>query len=212
MKGDGVRRASALEAGFSLVELLVSLVLLSMVAALLASGLGLGQRVWRDSDARAQTSRVMFDAQTALRRLLENIQPLRMDFQGSRAVEFRGSADELDSIVPLPPQVGLGGLYRLHLFRDRGARRLDLTFQAYERGMETAQEAGDLTTLANDVDGMELRYYGKVRGEETPSWRNEWQGQEELPALISIKITGPKTDVLWPELLIAPRVKPVDWR
>ena len=38
------------EAGFSLVELLVSLVLLSMVAALLASGLSLGQRVWRRSE------------------------------------------------------------------------------------------------------------------------------------------------------------------
>ena len=59
---------------------------------------------------------------------------------------------------------------------------------------------------------MELRYFGKASGEETLNWRNEWQGQEELPALISIKITGAKAGVVWPELLIAPRVKPVDWR
>ena len=212
MKRDGISRALAWEAGFSLVEILVSLVLLSMVAALLASGLSLGQRVWQRSEERAQTSRVMFDAQTALRRLLDNMQPLRLGSQGSRAIEFRGIADELDGIVPLPPNIGLGGLYRLHLFRNRSARRLDLTFHAYEQGMGTGDDAAALTTLANDIDGMDLRYFGKARGEDTPNWRNEWQGQEELPALISIKITGAKTGVVWPELLIAPRVKPVDWR
>jgi general secretion pathway protein J len=219
MKRDGINRARTREAGFSLVELLVSLVLLSMVAALLASGLTLGQRVWGRSEERAQASRAMFDAQTALRRMLDNMQPLRSGSEGSRAVEFRGSADELDAIVPLPPHIGLGGLYRLHLFRNRPARRLDLTLYAYERGMKTAEQgtktvddAAALTTLVNDIDGMELRYFGKVRGEETPNWRNAWQGQEELPALISIRITGAKAGVVWPELLIAPRVKPVDWR
>jgi hypothetical protein len=156
----------------------------------------------------------MFDVQTALRRLLDNMQPLRVGSEGSRAIEFRGSAHELDGIVPLPPNIGLGGLYRLHLFRDRSARRLDVTFHAYERGKGKGKgdDAADLTTLATNIDGMEFRYFGKATGEVTPNWRNEWQGQEELPALISIKITGPKTGVIWPELLIAPRVKAVDWR
>ena len=75
MKRDAISRAS--EAGFSLVELLVSLVLLSMVAAILASGLSLGQIVWRRSEEHVQASRAMFDAQAALRRLLDNMQPLR---------------------------------------------------------------------------------------------------------------------------------------
>jgi prepilin-type N-terminal cleavage/methylation domain-containing protein len=131
MKPNGINRAQ--EAGFSLIELLVSLALLGMVAAILASGLSLGQGSWRRSEEKAQASRSMFDAQTALRRLIENMQPLRSGSQGSgsqglrsqasgsqasgsqasgsqgsgyqdlRAIEFRGSADELDGIVPLPP-------------------------------------------------------------------------------------------------------------
>jgi general secretion pathway protein J len=166
--------------------------------------------------------------------LIENMQPLRSGSQGSgsqglrsqasgsqgsgsqdlRAIEFRGSADELDGIVPLPPHIGLGGLYRLHLFRDRSARRLDLTLHAYEPRSEAASgddETG-LTTLASEIDSLELRYFGKAKGEETPNWRNEWQDQEELPSLISIKVRGEKIGVVWPELLISPRVKPVDWR
>ena len=91
MKRDGINRAPTREAGFSLVELLVSLVLLSMVAALLASGLTLGQRVWRRSEERAQASRAMFDAQTALRRLLDNMQPLR---SGSRRLAGCGVSRE----------------------------------------------------------------------------------------------------------------------
>ena len=74
MKPDAISRAS--EAGFSLVELLVSLVLLGMVAAILASGLSLGQDSWRRSEEHVQASRAMFDAQARIRRLfLENLQP-----------------------------------------------------------------------------------------------------------------------------------------
>src|SRR5262245_2027364 len=206
------RRAPAREAGFTLVELLVSLALLSLLAALLASGLSLGQRVWLRSEDIAQASRVMFDAQSALSRLLQNLQPLHSDLQTSRAIEFRGSADELEGIVPLPPHIGLGGLYRLHLFANRSARHLDLTFQAYKQGSASGNDEAGLTTLASGIDGLELRYFRKAKGEEAGSWWSDWQGQEELPALISIKVKSAKAGVVWPELLIAPRVKPVDWR
>jgi general secretion pathway protein J len=208
--------ASAGGAGFTLVELLVSLALLSLVAALLASGLSLGQRVWWRSEDIAQASRAMFDAQSALSRLLQNLQPLHLDAQTSRAIEFRGSADELEGIVPLPSHIGLGGLYRLHLFRNRSARHLDLTFQAYEQGTPPASGTGNgeagSTTLASGIDGLELRYFRKAKGEVAGSWWSDWQKQEELPALISIKVKSAKAGVVWSELLIAPRVKPVDWR
>jgi general secretion pathway protein J len=216
MRKGRAQGASAGEAGFSLVELLVSLALLSLLAALLASGLSLGQRVWLRSEDMAQASRVMFDAQSALIRLLQNLQPLHVDLQASRAIEFRGSADELEGVVPLPPHIGLGGLYRLHLFRNRSARHLDLTFRAYEQGTPPASgtssgEAG-LTTLAFDIDSLELRYFRKAKGDEAGGWASGWQGEEELPALISIGVKSAKAGVVWPELLIAPRVKPVDWR
>jgi hypothetical protein len=184
-----------------------------MLAALLASGLSLGQRVWQDSEERAQAARAAFDVETALRRLLENMQPLRTNVQTSQAIEFSGNADELDGIVPLPLETGLGGLYRLHLFRDRGARRLDLSFHTYERGSPRPNddEAG-LTTLADNIDGLELRYFGKAKGEESETWRSDWQGQEELPTFIAIRVANAKVGIAWPELLIAPRVRPVDWR
>jgi general secretion pathway protein J len=216
MREERGRDASAGEAGFSLVELLVSLALLSLLAAILASGVGLGQRVWLRSEDMAQASRVMFDAQSALSRLLQDLQPLHVDAQTSRTIEFRGTADELEGIVPLPPHIGLGGLYRLHLFRNRSERHLDLTFQAYEQGTLPASRTGNdeagLTTLASDIDSLELRYFAKATSEEAGSWRSDWQGQEELPALISIRVKSAKPGVVWPELLIAPRVRPVDWR
>jgi len=201
---------SALEAGFSLAELLVSLVIISMVGALLASGLNLGQRVWARSEQRAQAAREMFDAQAALRRLFDDMQPLRSSSQDPRTIEFRGSADEIEGVVPLP-SIGLGGLYRLHLFWRRSERRLDLDFHVYQRGRETGGNETNLTTLASEIDNMEIRYFGKATGEQAPGWHNEWRGQQELPALISLKVTSAK-DVAWPELLIAPRVKAVDWR
>ncbi len=166
MTWKGISRASAREAGFSLVELLVSLAVLGMLGALLASGLGLSQKVWRRSEEKSQASRAMFDAQAALRRLLDNLQPLRAADQGSREIEFRGSPDELEGIVPLPPHIGLGGLYRLHLFRSRAGRRLALTFRAFEQGTARTNATGDdagLTTLATEIEGWNFAISAKQR-------------------------------------------------
>jgi hypothetical protein len=99
---------------------------------------------------------------------------------------------------------------------NRSTRHLDLTFQAHEQGTPPASGTGNgetgLTTLASGIDALELRYFRKGKGAEAGSWWSDWRGQEELPALISIKVKSAKAGVVWPELLIAPRVKSVDWR
>jgi general secretion pathway protein J len=202
-------------AGFSLVELLVGLALLGMICALLAAGLGLGQRVWNSSEARNQASRTMFDVSAALRRLLGSLQPLRTGVDGSRAVEFRGFGERLEGVVHLPSHLGLGGLYRVRLECETGSHRLNLYLSPYRQG-ETASEEGSnsqgLTTLADGIEELQLRYFGQAKNDSKAEWHETWEDQDGLPKLLSVTITPQEKAKPWPDLVIITRVQPVQWR
>ena len=83
---------------------------------------------WRYDQERYDKRKAQGDAD-ALRRLFDNVQPLRVVSQDSRAIEFRGSVDELDGIVPLPPHIGLGGMRQVATrpFRSAVLRTLMVT-------------------------------------------------------------------------------------
>ena len=56
--------------GFSLAELLVALALLGMISALIAGGLGLGNKIWHRSEEKSQATRSLYEAEAGLARCL----------------------------------------------------------------------------------------------------------------------------------------------
>ncbi len=120
--------------GFSLAELLVALALLGMISALIASGLGLGNKIWNRSEEKSQATRGLYEAEAGLSLLLATLQPLRQG-NGSE-IDFKGSPDSLEGVVALPPHVGLGGLYRLRLYLDPHEHQLALLLAAEGKDRE----------------------------------------------------------------------------
>jgi prepilin-type N-terminal cleavage/methylation domain-containing protein len=193
--------------GFSLAELLVSLTLLSLIAALIAAGLGTANKLWSRSEETIQAQRIQFEAEAGLTRLLSGLEPLRRP--DSRIIDFRGSADSLEGVVALPPHVGLGGLYRLRLFLDAKEHQLALSLAADGKGHGAG---GELTTVATGVDRIEIRYLGDAKANGQEAWRTTWQNEERFPKLLAFKIKPLEPKLSWPEFMIAPRLDPADWR
>jgi prepilin-type N-terminal cleavage/methylation domain-containing protein len=173
------------EEGFSLAELLVSLALLGMISALIAAGLGAGNKLWS---------------------LLSSLEPLRL--RGSRVIDFRGAGDALEGVVALPPHVGLGGLYRLRLFLDRQDHQLALALAAEGKGFGAK---GEITTAATGVSQLEIRYFGAKAG-GVEAWYPSWENEERLPRLLAFKIKLLQPKLEWPEFMIAARLDATDWR
>jgi prepilin-type N-terminal cleavage/methylation domain-containing protein len=192
--------------GFSLAELLVSLALLGLISALIAAGLGAGNKIWGRSEEISQAQRLQFEAEAGLTRLLSGLEPLRL--ANSRTLDFKGTATSLEGIVTLPAHIGLGGLYRLRLFLDPKEHQLALSLAA--EGKDNRTE-GELTTVATGAGGIEIRYFG-AKGGRQDAWYPSWENEERLPKLLAFKIKPLKPELAWPEFMIAARLDATDWR
>jgi prepilin-type N-terminal cleavage/methylation domain-containing protein len=194
------------EEGFSLAELLVSLALLGLISALIAVGLGAGNKIWSRSEEIAQAQRLQFEAEAGLTRLLSGLEPLRQP--NSKTIGFKGSLDSLEGIVTLPAYIGLGGLYRLRLFLDRNEHQLALFLAAEGKG-QSGQ--GEPTAIAAGVEHIEIRYFG-AKGGGQEAWYSSWENEERLPKLLAFKIKPLKPEQVWPEFMIAARLDATGWR
>lgn len=189
------------EAGFTLIEVLVSLVLLATMLALLPGTLGLGRRVWERTPALAA-----HDAAAATRLLLaQRLSSALMVFEsgpdGRFGVAFRGDADGLMFVSEEPAGPFGGGRYRSELGRTPTGDVVLVSSPLVRTGGGDA--IASPVVLARNTAGMKLRYYSDGR---TPGWVEDWTSATTLPALIEIEISGgdatPATAIV-----VAPRLR-----
>lgn len=198
--------------GFTLLELLISLTLLGLIAAVLFGGLRFGLRAADTGNERLDRSRELLLAQSFLRRQLGQAMPLaRGRDQGLETPWFDGGRDAIEFIAPMPAHLGLGGLYRVTLRTtgEPGSRRLTMVQRMFRPNDDDAPVAtdGGITTLINGIERLRFAYYGAETLDERPQWRSEWTEMEALPALIRIQVTFPAgSGRHWPDLTVAPRI------
>jgi general secretion pathway protein J len=195
------------DAGFTLVELLAAIALLSLLSVILLGSLRFGLLAWeRGAAHRDRVERIAL-VQNVLRRAIEDAYPLFVTGAAARGrVELEGTAHALALLSPAARALGKGGRARWSLAVARDGKRADLSITA------TPELAGDPSLTATKVllpgiDGLELAYFGKARSERAPGWHRQWRDEMELPRLVRIQVSFPPGDPrAWPELVVAPRI------
>lgn len=190
--------------GFTLLELLVGLALLSLIATLLAGALGLGIRAEARSEARIAAIEDLRATHLLLRRHIEAAQPMLFDDEARGRIAFEGRANGMDFVALMVGRDGLEAphMVRLALDEDAGGalvllrRPLNAGPLAFVYG-ETSERA----ILAAGMGDLGFEYYdGRV-------WRDSWGPAESLPALVRIAVA--EGGRRFPELVVAPRLKRV---
>lgn len=196
------------EAGFTLLEILVALVVLGFLLAGLAQGVRFGLRAW-DSQSRVLNSQSEADAvERVLRRMITLADPGRATI----AARINGSRSTLSIVTSLA-----GG--RLPALGEvdaaigvDSAHRLVLRWTPYLNAVRLLPSpAPDQAVLLNGVDHLDIAYWGPdaSRAEAARGWHSQWQGPE-LPELVRIQLVFPADDSRhWPPIIAAPmRAKP----
>jgi general secretion pathway protein J len=175
------------QAGFTLIELLVSLTLLGLLFVLLLGSLRFGTRAWEHSATVADEGDTIRSVQNLLRREIERACPRLLptaSLQDLPRMRFSGSDD---AVSLLAPAVGAGG----------GAACVPTTISAARDGL-----AINNIEVLRHVRAVAIAYLPAQGG-----WRDGWNNQSALPALIRIRVTFPPGDArVWPELFVAPRI------
>lgn len=195
-------------AGFTLVEMLVAISVLSLMSVLIVSGLKLAgflsSRVNRQSEGVADIAMV----QDTVRQLIEQTYPamVRRD-EGPAVTTFRGDTQALELTAPLPHRFALGGLYRIRLAVDASRQTLTLSWRLERNEAAFAMASGlrEVPLLAG-VTEARFAYFGQPRGASGAAWHDRWEDQPGLPPLVRIDLQRPARHPAWPTLHIAPRV------
>jgi general secretion pathway protein J len=201
------------DGGFSLMEMLVSLVILALILAFLPGAFRLARQVW--------TATATLDRDTGrdagldfLETRLTEAMPL---FEPGRAglvnILFTGRQDKLRFIAPSQNGPAGGGLYSYTIeLRPQGTGasialvvavapyfgpapespdHVATTNSACEGCHKSSTSAGsslpgDEQVLADDIVSAGFRYFGRHELRQTPAWQPEWKRTDALPDLVEL--------------------------
>jgi general secretion pathway protein J len=205
----GRRRSHGTTAGFTLVELLVAIAVLSLLSTLLFGGLRFGTRAWERAEAHAGQAGEVQLAQAFLRQRFSQAAPLpRRDGDRVTTVLFDGSSTALRLVTVMPVHLETGGYANLELGFERHTGRLMLRWRPFDfsAGASPAQ-ADEVRILLDRVDEASFAYFGPVSddGNSASEWQPEWRDRARLPALLRLRLRFADAGRgHWPELVVAP--------
>lgn len=187
--------------GFTLLELLLAVSILSLITAAIMGGIHLGRRSWETSRASEALDDV--DAATrAITTLLGKSFPVSVDtaarsLQGSPQL-FLGASDDCRFVALSDGGAQWGGLIVTEIGVDNGpeGRSLAVWTKPYrpQQGLSTNRDVMKKTILVDGLESIQFSYYGVEEQEQaqTPAraatWSEKWSSVSNTPSLVSVKI------------------------
>jgi general secretion pathway protein J len=190
------KRRTLREAGFSLMEMLVALVILALVLALLPGAFRLARQVWSATAVLDRESGRDFGFEFLETRLAEAMPLYEPTKAGLVAIVFSGTNESLRFVAPSQNGPVGGGLYS-YSFEIRpqetgGLSSLVVTITPYSgprpEGSNPLPPAEE-QVLADDVTSAEFRYFGRHTMRGAASWQTEWKRTNALPDLVELSIS-----------------------
>lgn len=183
--------------GFTLLEVLVAVAVISLLIVSLVQGVHFGLLAW-DVEARLAGKRDGFSTvDDVLRRIVEGT---NAGYQDAPA-PFVGRSNQLQCITALP---GTGHGPSLVMLEVASGHRLVLRWRPYVHAilLKSAPPVNE-TELLSGVSQIQLSYWRPDSG-----WVSTWQSAE-LPTLVRFRLVFPAgEDRHWPDIIAAPLLDP----
>jgi len=200
----------SLSAGFTLVEILVVMTLMSVVMLALGSAMRTIAQTEERVDQRLQRADEMRVATNFLASTLGRISPRRSQVPaqvGASLPFFSARPDAVMWVGVMPARYGAGGRYFFRLALERQADRADLVirFTPWTAAAVFPQWAGaDSRVLLRGVTRLALEYAQEDGSSQ--AWLPQWPDPQTLPARIRISLRTAAVE--WPQITVALRQLP----
>jgi general secretion pathway protein J len=198
--------------GFTLLEVLASLVLLALLLVGVYSGIRTATHSVRSGTLAIERIDQIRSAQQFLRRELAQslAQPISQTDHGE-PIYFIGDAHEMRYVAPLPGYLGKRGpqLQRLQLVDDgHDGFRLEVSLALLPPDGKPPQPLGEPQVLLDHIKSGSFSYRGVDRKGEMVPWQPTWTDGRLLPQLVRISVQT-QDHPEWPQLDVPLRVNPV---
>jgi len=192
--------------GFTLVEVMLAITLVSMIMALAYGGFRASIRATTSGEALIEQTNQLRISHQFVRRQLSLAQALIIE-QGEevdRQIRFIGERDYVRFVAPMPGYLSYGGSYVQELRIEPGEDGLALVYyyamlNSYEPG---EIEATDGIVLMESVADGSFRFLGMDPEDQSPYWEEFWEETDTLPLAVSLEMNLDRGNGLtWPDLI-----------
>ncbi|MDR2690192.1 MAG: prepilin-type N-terminal cleavage/methylation domain-containing protein [Azoarcus sp.] len=190
--------------GFTLIEVIIALVLLSLIMLGLVSALaGMGASASRIDERAGQNGRQWLVQEFLRATLSSSVGHIKRRLaDGSETMYFNGGPQALEWLGNMPPRHGAGGLhyFRLALEPEGGRMNLVLRYAPYVKDIDPDVADIAVHVLAEDVTGLHIAYQSKPQTEdEDTAWSEIWDDPQRLPGRVRMELND-RTSI-WPPLV-----------
>jgi general secretion pathway protein J len=199
--------------GFSLVEMLLAMTLLSMLLALAYGGLRASARATEKGQVILDDSNRIRMAHQFVRRQLTQLLPLAFD-QGEGEAEdqrivFQGDARRIRYVAPMPGYLGYGGPQVQELEIVPGEEGLELVLShALLQGFEEEHlYQREPILLLDKIQQAGFQFLGMDENGEVTAWSGNWDQESQLPVAVTLEVDFvEEVYIEWPMLTTSVRV------
>ena len=172
--------------GFTLLEVVLAMTLVSVMAAVGFAVLRTGIRSWEAGEDRMLRLESRMTVLDFLRNYVGNALPARDDFSGQKPVfVFVGTPDAMRFVAFPPEYVGQGMRYRFDLGVARGV--LGVVWEPFGRRLLGGGAEPQSIALLDGVRRVRFAYFGRPPEKMAAEWREEWRF-EALPQLVRVTV------------------------
>ena len=200
--------------GFTLVEVLLAMVLVSMILVMAYSGLSTGTRAVDRGEAVVDRTNHLRIVHQFVRQQLSDVMPLQLPIDGeieeTEVVFFEGDDRWIHFAGPMPGHLSSGGAYEQQLYFDRGRGGLELMFShailKHDEDWPEGEEIEPIVLLGGIRRGR-FAYLGLDDEGFPDDWVDEWEDPQVMPLMIRVEIElDDATRLTWPVLDVRPRL------
>lgn len=192
------------DAGFTLLELLVSVTLLAFLSAALVAGLRFGTRIWNKSESAEVNTNSIRMAQKLVAQDIARIYPKFVVASPTDSfIDFAGSSHRMEFLSTANQSYGQMTRVTLSAATD------DIgVAMGYDSLPELARSnaARSRQILLHHLKSIEFAYFGATENERVPAWHEAWQHERSLPLLIRVRATTARASSSWAELVVRPKI------
>lgn len=177
----GKYRAVNVQTGFTLVEVILAIVILSLVTLIIGSGFRLGIDAWERGDRETsdiQKYRVLYEL---FSRQLKSSYPYRMKIDEDKVVIFKGESDSITFVTVSNDSYVSGFRWIRYRYKD-GAL-------LFREGMLPDKKLFEISSADDEVIEPSI---GEIKfsylAPDAEEWKESWEMGDELPAAVIFKI------------------------
>ncbi len=192
------------EKGFTLIEVLIGLTLLSIMVVLLFTSLKICADSWERGEKKIASVNEMAVVYHFFQEHLSVTKPILNETAGEeKTCSFQGGSSSLQFVSNFPSSVNRQGLqlFKVNLVEEGDATNIKVRVSPYYSDGEDEDDTVDEVSLIKRVKEFKLSYFGSEDGISDGIWVDDWLNKTTQPLLVKITIVL-ENGHYWPDMII----------